>query len=76
MKNSHDYDAAIREKTADGKSGEALRFEPALENLSRAADLLNPVHNATNRVNSRVSLEVSPKLATDTAGTARAVLAR
>jgi transaldolase len=68
IKNSHDYDAAIREKTAARKEGEALFFELALEDLTRAADLLRPVHDRTNGVDGWVSLEISPKLAYDTAG--------
>jgi len=72
IKNSHDYDAAIREKTAAGKSGEGLFFELALEDLTRAADLFRPIHRATNGVDGWVSLEVSPKLAYDTASTVAA----
>jgi len=73
IRNSNDYDAAIREKTAAGKVGEDLFFELALEDLTRAADLLRPTHEATNRVDGWVSLEVSPKLAYDTARTVAAV---
>jgi transaldolase len=69
IKNSHDYDAAIREKTAARKEGEALFFELALEDLTRAADLFRPIHDKTNGVDGWVSLEVSPKLAYDTAST-------
>jgi transaldolase len=65
IKSSHDYDAAIREKTAAGKAGEGLFFELALEDLTRAADLFRPIHEATNGVDGWVSLEVSPKLAYD-----------
>src|SRR5216117_4584431 len=72
IKNSHDYDAAIREKTAAGLSGETLFFELALEDLTRAADLFRPIHQATNGVDGWVSLEVSPKLAYDTASTVAA----
>ena len=68
---SDDYDAAIREKTAAGRSGEALFFELALEDLTQAADLFRPIHEATNGVDGWVSLEVSPKLAYDTASTRR-----
>jgi len=68
IRNSGDYDAAIREKTAAGKRGEALFFELAFEDLTRAADLLRPVHDKTNGVDGWVSLEISPKLAYDTAG--------
>ncbi len=65
IKNSRDYDAAIRDATAAGKSGEALFFELALEDLRQAADLFRPIHEATNHVDGWVSLEVSPKLAYD-----------
>ena len=72
IKNSHDYDAAIREKTAAGLSGEELFFELALEDLTRAADLFRPIHEATNGVDGWVSLEVSPTLAYDAASTVTA----
>ena len=69
IKNSHDYDDAIRRKLKEGKSGEALFFELALEDLRQAADLFRPIHDQTNGVDGWVSLEVSPLLAHDTAGT-------
>jgi len=74
IKNSHDYDAAIREKTAAGLSGEELFFELALEDLTRAADLFRPIHEATNGVDGWVSLEVSPLLAHDTNSTLAAAI--
>jgi transaldolase len=69
IKNSTSYDAAIREKLKEGKSGEKLFFELALDDLSRAADLFRPNHDRTNGVDGWVSLEVSPLLAHDTAST-------
>ena len=66
------YDSAIRRKAAEGKSGEALFFELAVEDLVRAADLFRAVHDTTGGVDGWVSLEVSPLLANDTAGTVRA----
>lgn len=68
------YDAAIRQKALAGKSGEALFFELALEDLTQAADLFRPVHDATGGVDGWVSLEVSPLLADDTAGTIQAAV--
>ncbi len=65
IKNSQDYDDAIRQKIAEGKSGEALFFELALEDITKAADLFRPVYDATNGVDGWVSLEVSPFLAYD-----------
>src|SRR5580658_2089243 len=69
IKNSAAYDAAIAEKLRNGKSGEALFFELALEDLTRAADLFRPIYEKTNGVDGFVSLEVSPLLAYDTAST-------
>jgi len=66
------YDDAIRTKALAGKSGEALFFELALEDLIQAADLFRPIHDATGGVDGWVSLEVSPLLADDTAGTIKA----
>ena len=64
---SSTYDSAIREKVGAGKAGEALFFELALEDLTRAAALFRGVHERTAGVDGWVSLEVSPLLAFDTA---------
>ena len=66
IKNSTAYDAAIRKKLKEGKSGEALFFELALEDITRAADLFRPIYDRTCGVDGWVSLEVSPLLAYDT----------
>lgn len=66
------YDAAIREKVLAGKSDEVLFFELALEDLTQAADLFHSTYVATDGVDGWVSLEVSPLLANDTAGTIQA----
>jgi transaldolase len=63
------YDDAIQTKATEGKSGEALFFELALEDLIQAADLFLPINVATGGIDGWVSLEVSPLLADDTAGT-------
>ena len=69
IKGSTDYDAAIRKKLGEGKTGEALFFEVALEDLTRAADAFRPTHDRSAGVDGWVSLEVSPLLAHDTATT-------
>ena len=66
IKNSGDYDAAIRQKLKEGKSGEELFFELALEDLTKAADLFRPIYDRACGVDGWVSLEVSPLLAHDT----------
>jgi len=75
IKNSSAYDASIRQKLNEGKSGESLFFDLALEDLTRAADLFLPIHGKTNGVDGWVSLEVSPELAHDTARTLAAAKA-
>jgi transaldolase len=69
IKNSSAYDAAIRQKLSEGKSDEALFFNLALEDITRAADQFQPIHDQTEGVDGWVSLEVSPLLAHDTAST-------
>ncbi len=69
VKNTTFYDAAIREKVRQGASGERLFFELAIEDLSRAADCFRPIHERSGGVDGWVSLEVSPRLAYDTAST-------
>ena len=69
IKNSADYDEAVERKLAEGKSGEKLFFELALEDLTEAADLFRPVFDQTCGVDGWVSLEVSPLLAYDTKST-------
>ena len=69
IKNSSTYDTTIRKKLAESKSGEALFFEVALEDLTRAADMFRPIYDRTNGVDGWVSVEVSPLLAYNTAST-------
>ena len=69
IKNSTAYDASIRQKLLNGRSGEVLFFELALDDITRAADLFRPIYDRTNGVDGWVSLEVSPLLAHDTPST-------
>jgi transaldolase len=66
IKNSAAYDADIRGKLSEGKSGEQLFFELALDDITRAADLFRATFERTCGVDGYVSLEVSPLLAHDT----------
>jgi transaldolase len=66
------YDDGIKAKSQAGLSGEALFTELALEDLRRAAKLFKPVFDATKQVDGWVSMEVSPLLAADTAGSLEA----
>jgi transaldolase len=75
IKNSSDYDDVILRKLDEGKTGEKLFFELAIEDLKQAADLFRPVYDRTDDVDGWVSLEVSPLLARDTAGTLAAARA-
>src|SRR5262245_58490249 len=69
IKNSSAYDAAIRDQHRHSESSEALFFDLALEDITRAADLFRPIFDRTNGVDGWVSLEVSPVLAHDTSST-------
>ena len=69
------YDLGIREKTRRGLSGESLFIELALEDLRRAADLFQSIHQTSGGIDGWVSMEVSPLLADDTARTVEAAAA-
>jgi transaldolase len=69
IKKSAAYDPAIQRELGKGKAGEALFFDLALDDLTRAADLFRPIYDQTKGVDGWVSLEVSPLLAYDTATT-------
>jgi transaldolase len=74
IKGGSAYDEAIRRKARAGESGEGLFFELALEDLTRAADLFRPAHEASAGLDGWVSLEVSPLLVNDAQGTIEAAV--
>ena len=69
IKSSTTYDGDIASKAPSAKPREELFFELALADLTRAAELFQPVFARTDGVDGWVSLEVSPLLAHDTNGT-------
>lgn len=71
IKNGDFYDDAVGKKTLAGVSDEALFFELALEDLTQAADLFRPIHDATDGVDGWVSIEVSPLFANDSGNTVK-----
>ncbi|MBT2512912.1 transaldolase [Arthrobacter sp. ISL-30] len=65
----HYYDGKIAELAAKGSSLEETIFEITTTDVADACDLFAPVAAATKGVDGRVSIEVDPRLAWDTAGT-------
>ncbi|NJK60619.1 MAG: transaldolase [Oscillatoriales cyanobacterium SM2_1_8] len=63
------YDTAIAEAVQDGKDVQGVYETLAFADIQAAADLLRPVYESSNGVDGYVSIEVSPNLAGDTAGT-------
>src|SRR5215475_3871436 len=67
---SDEYDAPIGKALKRGDRPVADLFERlAVEDIQSAADVLRPVYDRLKGLDGFVSLEVSPYLATDTAGT-------
>lgn len=66
---SHDYDNTIRALALEGKTIAEIYQALTVEDIQRAADLFRPVYDRLEGADGFVSLEVSPKLAHDTAGT-------
>jgi transaldolase len=73
IEESEDYDDSIRAAADRGLSGEELFFEIALADLRRAAELFRPAHERTDGVDGWASIEVSPLLVDDAAGSIREV---
>ena len=66
---SKDYDDQLLPLIQAGLSSEEIFFSLAVEDIQAAADLFQPLYQRANGGNGYVSLEVSPFLAHDTAGT-------
>jgi transaldolase len=66
---SDDYDKSIQDLTMQGMTGDEIFRSLAVEDIQRVADLLRPTYDRTDGRDGFVSLEVSPKLAQDTART-------
>jgi transaldolase len=75
IKKSAAYDRTIGELVRQGKASDELFFQLALEDLTEAADLFRPIHARSAGMDGWVSLEVSPLLAHDAAGTLAAAKA-
>ena len=60
-----DYDAGIQRAASAGKTDESLFMELALEDLQRASDLFRPIYETSDHDDGYVSLEISPRLASD-----------
>jgi transaldolase len=66
---SDDYDEALEELSGSGFEAKRVYELLAIEDIRRAADLFHSIHEETGGADGFVSLEVSPELAHDTAGT-------
>lgn len=67
---SADYDTTIAEQARQGKSAEEIYQGLAVADVQAACDLFRPLYDSKdNSSDGYVSLEVSPRLAHDTAGT-------
>jgi transaldolase len=68
---SHNYDDTIRQLGAKGCTRAEIYEALAIEDIGAAADLLHPVYDRAQGRDGFVSIEVSPELAGDTAGSIR-----
>jgi transaldolase len=66
---SRDYAAGLAPLAKAGKSAEEIFWQLAIEDIRAAADLFRPLYDESGGGDGYVSLEVSPYLAHDTAGT-------
>ncbi|MEO6259035.1 MAG: transaldolase family protein, partial [Thermoanaerobaculia bacterium] len=66
---SEDYNAQLSGLASQNKSRDEIYDELVIEDISHAADVFRSVYDKTKGVDGFCSLEVSPTLARDTAGT-------
>ncbi len=66
---SHDYDAGLASLARAGYKAQEIFFHLAIEDIQAAADLFQSLYAESDAGDGYVSLEVSPYLANDTAGT-------
>jgi len=65
----NDYDEQLAQLIGTEKSADALFWDLAIQDIQSACDAFRPVYDASGGNDGFVSLEVSPLLANDTAGT-------
>jgi transaldolase len=65
----NDYDEQLQSLVATERDPVKLFEALAIQDIRAACDVFRPVYDATNKLDGYVSLEVSPTLAHDTAGT-------
>lgn len=69
MANGEGYDEQLLELHGAGASTEEAFWALVVDDIAAAATILRPVYDATGAADGYVSVEVSPRLAHDTAGT-------
>lgn len=65
----HAYDEQITQLIKAGKDTNDIYEAAIIQDIRNVADLIRPIYDRTNGLDGYVSLEVSPELAKDTAGT-------
>jgi len=71
LSEGHAYDEQVARLAADGNTVDEAVFALTTQDVRDACDLFMPVYEATGGQDGRVSIEVDPRLAHDTAGTVR-----
>ncbi|HTK11699.1 MAG TPA: transaldolase [Ktedonobacteraceae bacterium] len=69
ISSGHAYDAQINQLIQEGKNTNDIYEAAVIQDIRTVADLLRPIYDRTEGKDGYVSLEVSPELAHDTAGT-------
>jgi transaldolase len=63
------YEKQVKELVAKGADTEAAVFEITTDDVRSAADVFRPIYESSGHLDGRVSIEVDPRLAKDTART-------
>ena len=72
ISSSSAYDDQFKQLITAGKDAESAYWELVIKDIQDACKLFEPIYNETDGADGYVSVEVSPRLANDTQGTAEA----
>ena len=74
IRSSTEYEPALRRLAAAGTGVEEIYYDLVVEDIQRAADLLRPIYDHSERRDGYISVEVQPRYAADHAATVKEAL--
>ena len=74
IRSSSEYEPALRRLAAAGSSVEEIYYDLVVEDIQKAADLLRPIYDGSEKRDGYISVEVQPRYAADQQATVKEAL--